>query len=352
MVPKVTIREVAKLAGVSPSTVSRVLNGRDAEHMRPETKARVLQAIKKLDYIPIKAARSLRKRRTQTIAVLLPDISNPFFSLLARGVASVAFKKGYSTIICDSNNSLDKESRYLDMLVAEGVEGVVFIPVGKPQAKKIERLLQHDVKIVVADRRVQGLPVVEADNFGGSYRLTNYVIRLGHQRIAYISGPEMVSTARDRLNGFIAALNKKGLRPVVIRYGDFIYESGFEHAREILKKYQVDAIMCGNDLMAIGALHAAFAVNKIVPADLAITGFDHVQLADLIRPSLTTVHVPAYEIGQTATQMLFKNTSKNIKLKVKIIVNETCAQKEVMSRAKQSLKNKSKTLEVANEKVP
>ncbi|MCD6128611.1 LacI family DNA-binding transcriptional regulator, partial [Candidatus Bipolaricaulota bacterium] len=155
---KVTIREVAARAGVSVSTVSRVLNGRDAHHMRPETKERVLRAIEELEYTPVKAARSLRRQRTQVIGVLLPDISNPFFSLLARGVESVAFEKGYSILICDSNHDPRKEAVYLSMLLEERVEGLVFIPVGRPATDLIQRLLNHGVKIVVADRRVDGLP--------------------------------------------------------------------------------------------------------------------------------------------------------------------------------------------------
>ena len=295
-----TIREVAARAGVSVSTVSRVLNGRDAHHMRPETKARVLWAIKELEYTPVKAARSLRRQRTQVIGILLPDISNPFFSLLARGVASVAFESGYSTLICDSDHSVDKESQYLDILLAEGVEGIVFVPVCRPDMKRIERLLRRGVKIVVADRRVEGLPAVEADNRGGSRELTEYVLSLGHRRIAYIAGPKEVSTAQDRLVGFQEAMEEAGLKPVVVRHGSFTYESGYELAKAILETEKVEAIMCGNDLMAIGAIRAAEDLGMRVPQDISIAGFDHVLFADLVRPRLTAVSVPAYEIGMEA----------------------------------------------------
>lgn len=169
MTGSVTIRDVARLAGVSPSIVSRVLNGNDAEHMRPETKARVLQAIAELDYILVKAALSLRKKHTRLIAVLLPDISNTFVSFFARGVGSVAFTEGCSTSSCDSNHSTEKESRYLDILIldillADGVERIVFTPVGKPDMERIKRLPRRGVEIVVADRRAQGLPTVEVDS--------------------------------------------------------------------------------------------------------------------------------------------------------------------------------------------
>ena len=317
---KVTIREVAARAGVSVSTVSRVLNGRDAKHMRPETKARVLQAIEELEYTPVKAARSLRRQRTQVIGILLPDISNPFFSLLARGVASVAFESGYSTLICDSDHSVEKESRYLDILLAEGVEGIVFVPVGRPDMGRVQRLLRRGIKIVAADRRVEGLPGVWADNRGGSRRLTEYLIQLGYQRIAYMTGPMEVSTAQDRLDGFKEAMGMADLKPVAVKYGNFTYESGYEHAREILRRHQVDAIMAGNDLMAIGAIRAAEDEGLEIPRDLGVTGFDHIPWADLVRPTLTTVEVPTYRLGQeTASELSGRTKGEGFILPVKLI---------------------------------
>ncbi|HAF70830.1 TPA: LacI family transcriptional regulator [Candidatus Acetothermia bacterium] len=324
---KVTIREVAARAGVSVSTVSRVLNGRDAHHMRPETKERVLRAIEELEYTPVKAARSLRCQRTQVIGILVPDISNPFFSLLARGVASVAFESGYSTLICDSDHSVEKESRYLDILLSEGVEGIVFVPVGRPDMGRIERLLRRGIRIVAADRRVEGLPTVEADNRGGSRELTRYVLSLGYRRIAYIAGPEEVSTAQDRLLGFQEAMEEAGLAPVAVRHGNFTYESGYELARGILEKGKVDAIMCGNDLMAIGAIRAAEDLGLRVPEDLGVTGFDHVLWSDLVQPKLTTVEIPAYNLGQVAIRQFMKADNRNRLLEARIIPGATCVQR-------------------------
>jgi len=326
---KVTIREVAARAGVSVSTVSRVLNGRDAHHMRPETKERVLRAIEELEYTPVKAARSLRRQRTQVIGVLLPDISNPFFSLLARGVASVAFENGYSTLICDSDHSVEKESRYLDILLAEGVEGIVFVPVGRPDMGRIERLLRRGIKIVAADRRVEGLPTVEADNRGGSRELTRYVLGLGYRRVAYIAGPKEVSTAQDRLLGFKEAMEQAGLAPVAVRHGNFTYESGYELARSILEKEEVDAIMCGNDLMAIGAIRAAEDLGLRVPEDLGVTGFDHVPWSDLVQPKLTTANVPAYQLGQEAACQLTSHAKAAFSYSVRLIYGKTTRRKGV-----------------------
>ena len=320
-----TIKDVARKANVSPTTVSRVLNGCDANHMRPETRQRVLQALEELGYVPIKAARVLRRRLTGVIAVLLPDISNPFFARLVRGVTMVAFQHNASTLICDSEHSLEKEKRYLDILLEENVDGLIFIPVGQPDKEKLQQLCRFGIKVVLADRRVEGWPVVEANNFDGAYKLTEYVLSLGYDRIAYIAGPLDVSTAKDRLNGFSTAMEVRGKTPVTIVYGDFTFEAGYDLARQILREYSPDAILCGNDLMAIGSLYAAKELGISVPDELGIAGFDQIPYANLVHPPLTTARVPAFEIGQEAANALFTCSEfKGKKLEVEIIFGGTC----------------------------
>jgi len=324
---RVTIREVAARAGVSVSTVSRVLNGRDAHHMRPETKARVLRAIEELEYTPVKAARALRRQRTQVIGVLLPDISNPFFSLLARGVESVAFEKGYSILICDSNHDSRKEAVYLSMLLEERVEGLVFIPVGRPATDLIQRLLNHGVKIMVADRRVDGLPTVSADNRGGSASLARYLLDIGYRKIAYLAGPKGVSSAEERFAGLVSALEEEGLNPVWVRWGHFTFESGYHLTRKLLSEVKADAIVAGNDLMAVGAIRAVEERGLRVPEDIGVAGFDHVPLADLVKPRLTTVEVPASRIGEEAARQLIEGACRDFCLPVELIPGASCAQR-------------------------
>jgi len=325
MMDRPTILDVARLAGVSPTTVSRVLNGKDASHVSEETRARVLRALEELDYVPAKAARALRRQRSGVIAVLLPDVSNPFFASLARGVESVGFQNELSVMICDSNHSYEKENRYLDILLTEGVDGVVFVPVDMPDEEKLARLARHGVRVVVADRRVDGWPVVEADNQRGSYELTEYVVNLGYRRIAYIAGPRNVSTSCDRIRGFLRFMQEAGLAPVVVKYGDFTFESGYALAKEILKEQNVDLIMCGNDLMAMGALRAAAECSIAVPSELGITGFDHIRFADLLHPPLTTVEVPAFEIGAKAVSLLLRPEVEAVCVDTRIIPGGTCA---------------------------
>jgi len=296
-----TITDVAAQAGVSPTTVSRVLNGRDVGHMRPETKRRVLTAIKELDYTPVKAARALRYQRTHSIGVLVPDISNPFFSLLARGVEKAAFAKGYSILICDSNHSVEKETLYLQTLLAESVEGVVFVPVGQPNHSAIDKLLRRGVNIVAADRRVPSLPTVEADNRNGSRELTRWILSLRYRKVAYIAGPEDVSTANERLDGFLEAMEEASIEPVAVLRGNFTYESGYNLTCALLSSQsKIDVLMCGNDLMAIGAISAAIERGLKVPEQLGVTGFDGIPWFKLLHPQLTTVEVPILKIGEEA----------------------------------------------------
>ncbi|MFC2105097.1 LacI family DNA-binding transcriptional regulator, partial [Candidatus Bipolaricaulota bacterium] len=223
MTERASIRDVAEYAAVSPSTVSRVLNDRDENHMRPETKARVLEAIRILNYTPVKAAQTLRRQRTKTLGIVIPDITNLYFTMLTRGVESVAFDQGFTTLICDSNSSQEREYQYLDILLSEGVEGILYVPVGDSDGAMIERLLNRGIKIVVADRRLPNLPSVEVDNQAASRKLTEHILRLGYRRIAYIAGPEEVSTGRDRLRGFRDALHGWNLEPVSVYRGDFTF---------------------------------------------------------------------------------------------------------------------------------
>ncbi|MFO8034647.1 MAG: LacI family DNA-binding transcriptional regulator, partial [Candidatus Bipolaricaulota bacterium] len=296
--------------------------------MTLETKARVLKAIEELDYTPVKAARVLRRQRTQLIGVLLPDISNPFFSLMARGVEGAAFEEGYSTLICDSNHSVEKEARYLELLLAEGVEGVVFVPVGRPDRARIERLLKRGIRIVAADRRAEGLPSVQADNIGGSRAVTRHVLHLGYGRIAYIAGPPGVSTADDRLRGFSEVMASAGLEAVATLRGDYTYESGYELGLQVLRDDEaVDAILCGNDLMAIGALQAARIAGRLVPSSLGVAGFDHIPLFGLLQPALTTVETPVKRLGQVAAESLLRGAEGGKTLPVSVVKGNTCVER-------------------------
>ena len=324
---RATIREVAERAGVAPCTVSRVLNGHDADHMRPETKERILASIRELDYRPVKAAQRLRRQRTHALGILGPDITNLYFALVIRGIESVASERGFTSLICDSSHDPRREARYLDMLLAEDAEGVLLVPTGRVNVSAVERLTARDVRVMLVDRRIEGFPVVEADNRGASRALGEHILGLGYRRVAYISGPAEVSTAEDRLGGFRDAFDAAGVRFVAVERGAFTFESGFDAARKILRKEKVDAVVAANDLMAFGVLRAAEEEGLAVPGDIGVAGFDHVPhvpYATFLRPELTTVDVPVDEMGREAARRLLAGADDPLKLATRLVPGGTC----------------------------
>jgi LacI family transcriptional regulator len=313
-----TIKELSELLGVSPATISRVLNHKATGHVSQEKQELVLKAVSKLGYTPSKLAQSLRKRSTQTIGVVVPDISNPFFATLVRGVELYCTNNGLLCFICDSNNSSSVEKQHLINLVAARVEGIILISTGSIDDEVIQKINQYKIKVVAADRRLRGLPVVEADNFTGSILITNYVISLGYKSIVYIAGPQHISTAQDRLKGFLTSLRLNNIEPFAIIDGNFTFNSGYNCTLKLIKSYgrKIEIIMCGNDLMAFGAMRAIMEAGYTVPDEIGITGFDGLSWARLVSPPLCTVYVPAFDIGFQAAEMLASQRSMDVTLPV------------------------------------
>lgn len=295
--------------------------------MRPETHAKVLQAIRDLHYAPVKAAQTLRRLRTKMLGIVLPDITNLYFALLARGIESVAFEQGFTTIICDSNHQPTRENQYLDMLRSEDVEGIIFVPVSEPDSKALDTALNQGIRIVAVDRRIPGLPIADVDNYRASFDLTQHVLNLGYRRVAYIAGPDTVSTSVDRLAGCQDALSAHGLTPVEICSADFTFQSGYASAHHILEDTDADIILTANDLMAFGALRAAEELDRRVPNSLGIAGFDHVPhvpYATFLHPGLTTIEVPIHDLGRAAASLLIKDKESSARLETRLIVGGTC----------------------------
>ncbi|MCK5827055.1 LacI family DNA-binding transcriptional regulator [Candidatus Bipolaricaulota bacterium] len=327
MKKRTDIRDVAARAGVSLSTVSRVLNHRTENHMRPETREKVLKAIRDLNYAPVKAAQTLRRVRTKMLGIVVPDITNLYFALLARGIESVAYEQGFTTLICDSNHQPEREIQYIDMLRSEDVEGIIFVPVGAVDDKSLTAVLDQGIRVISVDRRIPDLPVAEVDNYKASFELAQYVLRLGYRRIAYIAGPAIVNTSEDRLAGLSDALTSKGIKLTALCRGDFTFESGYACGLRVLSDTSVDAILTANDLMAFGALRAAEELKRSVPDDLGIAGFDHVPhipYATFMHPELTTVEVPIYELGRKASLLLIDEKDESVELPTRLIFGGTC----------------------------
>lgn len=334
---ELTIRDVAKKAGVSPTTVSRVLTGKSTGHMREETKRKVLEAIKELDYTPDKYARALKQQKTGIIGVLIPDISNIFFSRVVRGVEKIAYQNKYSVIICDSENSVEKEESYIDILLQEKVEGLIFIPSSRKN-DEVKRLVKRGIVVVLVDRTLDNFnfPAVVCDGFDDSYKLTKYLIDQGYKKIGFIKGPPAVTTAEDRYRGYIQALRDSniGFNQVYVKKGRYTFESGYKAAREYLKiKKLPQAIIAANDLMAIGVIRAFEKFGFKVPADVGIAGFDDILFSRLMSPRLTTIRIPAFQMGQQATRVLFNlmegRSIRKIKriVKTRLIKGDSCEDK-------------------------
>jgi LacI family transcriptional regulator len=301
-----TIREVAKLAGVSPITVSRVIN--NSGYIGEKTRKRVEAAIRQLRYVPNTLARSLRSRRTCTLALVLTDITNPFWTTVARGAEDAASKAGFSMMLGNTDESEEKQSRYITALLEKQIDGILFVPVGNTSAA-IRMIKRQDVPVVVLDRRISGAKadVVRCDSEGGAYMLTNVLLSLGHRRIAVLSGPQSISTAEDRVRGYQRALAEQGMpiRPELMQYGKFTVESGMEMARNALAlSPRPTAVFAGNNFIAIGALKALQEFRVRVPEDVALVGFDDLPVNLTMDPFLTAAKQPAYAMGSRAAELL------------------------------------------------
>lgn len=302
------IQDVAKLAGVSISTVSRVLNR--TAYVDPDREHRVLDAIQKLQYQPNRAARALRANYSRIIGLLITDIQNPFFTALIRGVEDIAQSKKYSVILCNSDEDVHREQQYIEVLCAERVAGCIVVPI-REQAQILTPFQQQNIPVVLVDRNIKksGFDAVMVNNRLGAYEAVTHLIANGYRRIGIVCGPLKTTTGRERLTGYRQALQDAGyeLDPRLERIGSFKLESGEQLTRELLELEEpIDALFVCNNLMTLGALNAIQKHELHIPNDIAIVGFDEMPWANLSSISLTTVTQPAYDIGNTAALRLFQ----------------------------------------------
>lgn len=300
----VTIKDVAKAAGVSVASVSRALNGHD--NVTPETRARIMQVAAELRYMPNGAARSLITRRTQTIGALLPDLHGAFFSELIRGIDLAARRHGLHLLVSSSHGNADEAATALAAMRGR-VDGLLLM---SPHANA-DFVSQHLppalptvlVSTWLGDGRHASLGV---DNYGGAVRMVEHLVACGHRRIAFIGGPEHNYEALERLRGYREAMSR--LRPEVepmVFAGDFTEESGHAAGREAVAQ-GAQAIFAGNDMMAIGCLAAIHEAGLRVPHDVALAGFDDIPMARYLTPPLTTMRIPIAQIGEQALEALVR----------------------------------------------
>ena len=303
-----TIREVAARAGVSPTTVSHVIN--NTRFVSADARQRVLDAMAELNYRPNVLARSLRRGETRTLGLILPDSANPFFAEIARAIEDSAFRNGYNVILGNSENELTKEQVYVDVLVNKQVDGLIFVATGD-HSPSLEQLVRDGLPVVVVDRRLTGLDVdtVLTDNLQGGLTATRYLLDLGHRRIACITGPSNLTPSAERVIGYRQALQERSL-PVdesLIRKGDFHPHSGYLTVSQLLHSApRPTAFFICNDMMAIGALRALAEAGLQVSQDCSLVGYDDIELASYVTPPLTTIRQDKNAMADAAVQLLLE----------------------------------------------
>lgn len=330
-----TIRDVAKRAGVAPTTVSRVIN--NAGYVKDTTRERVETAIQELGYVPNRLARSLRLKRTHTLGLVVTDIANPFWPAVARGVEDTAHTAGFNVILCNTDESEAKQAQYLEVLLQKRVDGILLAP-ASASAELVDWIQSQTMPVVLVDRTVDGgqVDVVRGDSENGAYRLVQHLISLGHRHIAVLSGPNNVSTAVDRVAGYRRAMGDAGLQvcPGWVRWGEFSRDSGYEMAEQVLATSpHPTALFAVNNFIAVGALRALRDMGLRVPEDISVVSFDDLTSQLVIEPFLTVADQPAYDMGKRAAELLLarlsglaRNGCQDVVLPVQVTIRESSAQ--------------------------
>jgi len=311
VIPTVTtIRDVALKAGVSPATVSRALNGHTS--VEPALAQRVRDAALSLDYRPNAAARNLRRSSTTLWAAIVSDVQNPFFTSMVRGIEDIAQAAGFSVVLCNSDEDPGKEAAYVAAVRSEQMAGVLISPSGGSDSLRI--LGESNIPAVCIDRTAPGISAdaVLVNNEEGAFQATMHLVEGGYRRIACVTGPRRVSTATERLAGYRRALRQAGLPydRALVKHADFREAGGYRAMRTLLDDgSRPDAVFATNNLMAVGVLECLAAADQRIPEDVAFVGFDEIPWAGLVRPSITTVEQPTYELGSTGARLLLQRIS-------------------------------------------
>ncbi|MFB6290379.1 MAG: LacI family DNA-binding transcriptional regulator [Candidatus Bipolaricaulia bacterium] len=309
---KTTIKDVAKLAGVSVATVSGVINGtRDVSR---ELTEKVEQAIEKLDYQPNAVAKSLATNKTNTIGLIVGDISNPYFSDIARGVEDEAIDNGYSVIVCNSDETKDKESLYLKVLRQKQVDGLVIAPAGESD-KNIRQLEEHGSPFVFIDRFIPGFQVdrVVSDNVEGAYNATKHLIDRGHERIGIILGIRSISATRERYTGYRKALYDGDIEANqnLVKWTNSKFEGGYKATKEFINMEQKPtALFTTNGVLSLGASKAINESDITCPDDISVMGFDDIEPLTSLSPPLSTVSQDSKQLGSEAVDLLLSRIEK------------------------------------------
>ncbi len=331
-----TIRDVAKHAGVAPITVSRVIN--NADYVSQEIRERVQRSIAELNYVPNALGPSLRSKRTQILALILSDITNPFWTTVTRGVEDACSANGYYVILCNTDESQIKLDQYVSVMLRKQVDGFLLVPVQR-STDMIRKIQLQEIPVIVLDRTVTGVEVdiVRCDSGEGAYQVTGHLLKQGHQNIAILSGPPEISTAVDRVEGYRRAMAEAGMAANEdnIFWGNFEHETGYEGTKRLLRMMpRPTALVAGNNFIAIGAMRALVEANVRVPQDMALVSFDDFPPGLTVEPFFTGVVQPAYQMGYKATELLLSriagkapDTYQEIVLPTEVVIHRSSIQR-------------------------
>jgi LacI family transcriptional regulator len=315
---------------VSFTTVSHVVNR--TRPVSDSARLRVERAIAELGYFPSAVARALKTSHSRILGVIVPNITNPFFSELMRGIEDACERNHYSVFLCNGDDDRERQGRSIDTLLERRVDGVILATPTGPPGALAKRLAASKLRTAIVDRDLPGLAAdrVRIDHLAGARLAVEHLLGLGHRRIACISGPSGFAVSRARVAGWKRALIRAGIEPRRdwLVEGDFLAPSGHARARELLQKGEVTAIFASNDLLGIGALRAAAEMGRVVPKSLSVIGFDGIEMGAFTFPALTTVGYPIRTMGETAATVLIERIAGRRTGEIEVVVEPRIIERE------------------------
>jgi LacI family transcriptional regulator len=329
-----SLKEIAKLAGVSTATVSRVLNKKEKGNMRPETCERVKEIIRQTGYTPHALASGLRKGLSNVIGVILPDNVNPYYAQLGRAVEYEFFNNGYLTLFCNTNSDRTREIEYIRHLTGQRVAGILLCSTGLT-GRKIKEHIPDSINVILLDEELehfQGDTVI-GDDCRGGYTGARYLQGLGHKKILIVTGPQNLSSTKNRLKGFLKYIGETGgvFDNEYVMTGDYNLKAAYDTVIEALKmKLKFSAVFAFNDFMAIGVIKAINDNNLSVPQDISVLGYDNIFIDELVKPALTTVATPFEDLARIAVKRLLAclkgdcKRGEKIILQPRLIIRQSC----------------------------
>lgn len=334
----ITIKDIARFCGVSITTVSKVINGK-CGGIGANTIEKIQAAVREHNYSPNAVARSMITRKSHTIGLVVPDVRNPFFSDLARGVEDVCNERSYGCFLCNTDGSLEKEDNYVRLLRGRVADGMLFTTQNRIEYNPVfAKLREKNYPFCVIERYLAELPDVPGvyfDNVGGARMATEYLIAHGHRRIAFISGPATTTNAQLRIRGYLDALAAGGIEAdAALRVeGDYRYSGGYRAIDRLLAAGgDFTALFASNDLMALGAYQRLGELRLKVPERVSLIGFDNAPFPEVFRPAVTTIEIPAYPMGRRSAEMLFDRIAGKPDAEARFVFQPKLVEKESVRR--------------------